>query len=625
MITEASVDPKWRFRGLLFAAVLAIVGYYTLGFGFSRTLDLDLGSMNVPTPGYLNFVTLWWFCGGIAALLLAKALATSSFTPTFERLKTLSDAVPQRKFLFGACLAAFIVPLTLRLTILREYPVADDESAYRFAAELLATGRLWVDSPSLKLFFDQNFMINDGRLYPAYFLGWPALLTPGIWLGAPSLMNPVLSALTIPALMLSLSHYVGQHWVRAGVVLFISSPLLQIGAATQLSHTSCFMALAWALAMHTRLQEFPGRLIDHAGLGFALSFAFCIRPQATIPFAVPLVIAWCLVLTSVSTKQRLHATGAFVGAAAILLTPFFFALWAQNGAPWRTGYARSAEFLRENDFLFTTFTEEDLTPVAGFDFDHMALGIVRTGFGLLRLNFDLFGWPSCFLLLGFALSTSKQTWVLWAMTAAYLLFHLFQHDWGIDTFGPTHAFELGLPILILNIIGLRNLSVKPDRARRGDGGHGEKWSRLAPALLVSLIVSAWMGFVPVRLYAIHKITTHIGKALSAPAQAGLHDAVIFAPWPLAPSCRGVPHHFVFFRPTNDPDLRNDILWVNHIDVFENQRLMETLPGRTGYIMNWTLDCHVSLRTLSSATPENTPAGPTRMTDWPWQGTPRLLR
>lgn len=613
MFTEASADPHWQSRGFLFAAVLAIVGYYTFGFGFSRVFDLDLGSANVPTPGYLNFVTLWWFCGGIAAILMAKALATSSFTHTFERLKTLSNAVPQRKFQFGACLAAFIIPLSLRLTILHESPVADDEGAYRFGAELLATGRLWVDSPALKLFFDQNFMINDGRLYPAYFLGWPALLAPGIWLQAPSLLNPVLSALTVPALMLSLSHYVGPHWVRAGVVLFISSPLLQIGAATQLSHTSCFMAVAWALAMHTRLQEFPNRLIYHAGLGLALSLAFCVRPQAAVSLGLPLVIAWCLVLaSSVSAEQRFRAVGAFVVSATMLLVPFFLALWAQNGAPWRTGYTRSAEYLFENDFRFSTFTCD----LAGFRFDVPAVGVIQTVFGLLRLNFDLFGWPSSLALLAFApYSATKRTRVLWSMVVAYLAFHLFQRDWGIDTFGPTHAFELSLPVLILTVIGFRNLSER--RApKSGRAAQGENWRVLAPALLAALIITAWIGFVPVRLFAAHQITSHLDKALSAPQRAGIHDAVIFAPWPFAPACDGVPRHFVFFRPTNDPDLRNDILWVNHINVFENRRLMETLPGRTGYIMSWTSDCRVNLRPLSTATPENTPPGPTWITDWP---------
>ena len=44
------------------------------------------------------------------------------------------------------------------------------------------------------------------------------------------------------------------------------------------------------------------------------------------------------------------------------------------------------------------------------------------------------------------------------MLGSYFLLMLFQRDWGIDTFGPVHAFELSLPILVLTIVGARNLS-----------------------------------------------------------------------------------------------------------------------------------------------------------------------
>ena len=75
-------------------------------------------------------------------------------------------ALSDRRFLSWACLAGFAIPLAIRYLLLHEAPLTDDESAYRFAAELLARGRLWVPSPEMKIFFDQNFMINDGRLYP---------------------------------------------------------------------------------------------------------------------------------------------------------------------------------------------------------------------------------------------------------------------------------------------------------------------------------------------------------------------------------------------------------------------------------------------------------------------------
>ena len=113
-------------------------------------------------------------------------------------------------------------------------------------------------------------------------------------------------------------------------------------------------------------------------------------------------------------------------------------------------------------------------------------------------------------------------------------------------------------------------------------------------LVVSSIVVSCLGFAPVRLRGVHQIAEHVNVAWQAPDRAGLHHAVVFAPFPMAPPCGGTPSHFVLFRPPNDPDLRNDVLWVNTLDDAENRRLVDNMTGRAGYILRWTPDCKVSL-------------------------------
>ncbi len=162
------------------------------------------------------------------------------------------------------------------------------------------------------------------------------------------------------------------------------------------------------------------------------------------------------------------------------------------------------------------------------------------------------------------------------MVGVSLVVQLFQNDWGIDTFGPVHALELALPILCLTIVGARYLS------------HWPVSSGFGAALLAALILTAWTGFVPIRLQAVRQIAAHLNVALRAPEKVGLTRAIIFAPRPFAPPCGGAPKHFVFFRPTNDPDLTNDILWVNNVGPEENRRFVETLGGnKPGYTMRWT--------------------------------------
>ena len=280
---------------------------------------------------------------------------------------------------------------------------------------------------------------------------------------------------------------------------------------------------------------------------------------------------------------------------------FLGSLWAQNGSPWRIGYARYGQYLVENNFRFTSFSAIDLTAMPGFDFSQVGLAIARTAIGMFRLNADLFGWPSSFAFLLFALPIlSSRTRILWAMLGSYLLLLFFQRDWGIDTFGPVHAFEASLPILGLTIAGVKNLSerltwvqsesVEPPRWQ---------WRVFSPSLLGALMVTAWLGFVPVRLEGVRQIADHVNMALRAPERAGISRAVVFAPFPFANRCRGVPAHFVIFRPVNDPDLANDILWVNHVSLEEDRRLVESLGDRTGYVIQWTPQCDVTLVPLAA--------------------------
>ena len=79
-----------------------------------------------------------------------------------------------------------------RVVVYQGLPILDDESAYQFAARLLAEGRVVGESPPDKLFWDRWFMVNDGSWYAQYFLGWPALLAPFEALGLPQLANPAL-------------------------------------------------------------------------------------------------------------------------------------------------------------------------------------------------------------------------------------------------------------------------------------------------------------------------------------------------------------------------------------------------------------------------------------------------
>jgi len=374
------------------------------------------------------------------------------------------------------------------------------------------------------------------------------------------------------------------------------------------------MALTWCLWMYLRTTAADVSMRDHAAMAFSFALAFCIRPQSALPIGLPILAAWGWHVLHLDGRRRARAVGAFLVPTTILAALFLGSLWAQNGSPFRIGYTRYARYIVDNQLRFTTFGGDELTTLPGFNFSELSSAVARTALGFFRLNADLFGWPSSFAFIVLGLPfRDRWTRLLWAMFGSFVLLMLFQTDWGIDTFGPVHAFELSLPIFGLTIAGAKNLSERLTWARTDDRDLPPwAWSAFAPCLLVSLIVTAWLGFVRVRLEGVREVATHVNLALQAPARSGLRRAVIFAPLPFAPRCGGFPAHFVVFRPVNDPDLRNDILWVNHLTVEDDRRLVASLGDRPGYVLRWTPECTVRLLPLADLGPDDVPPAAIRM-------------
>lgn len=646
-----------RSRGLwpslwpIFTGLLFLVAFYAVGDRFYNGYLLDLGSIDWPTPAYARFLSLWSVFGTAAAGFLALGLArlvrresVSSMSDSVEQgpievpiappangIRRLRDNKSAESRLSGestsmdfvrrsqgipfpgdsgcsnflcdgqwvllGSLAALLIPLALRIFLLDGAPLTDDESAYRFMAELLARGRLRAASPPLKLFFDREFMINDGHLYSQYFLGHPALMVPGVWLGHPEVMNAVYCALTVPALFLVARRLAGSFWAKIGMGLYLSSPMLMIGAATEMAHTSCLAALAWMTWFSFRSQDSDAPWWSHAGVAVFFGAMFFNRPIAALGMGSPLLLWWALRLRPLRGRQLIVSAAAFL-APALLMGGLFLAVnKVQNGSFTTTSYQRMHAYMKENGYRFSGWQNE--AQVNASLRRAIAAVPVQAGIVFLRLNCDLFGWPSAFVFAFFA-GLRRRAGLLWLSLLTFVLVHLLvlPFDSGIDSFGPVHYAEAAWPIVLLTVLGLRAAS-----------GCQPAPQSFPLSLVFALVLVAWFGFVPVRFGTLARIAASINLPRETVRRAGIHHAVIFAPRPFVQECASAPtKHFLFWWPNNDPDLTNDVLWANHINVEQDRRLMEHFPGRSGYVMAWARPCSVRVLPLASLEPGAVPDG-----------------
>ena len=588
------------FAGLALLLTLdAIVGTFLVPnlFDFGR-------SLNTPTQGFGRFIAFWLLFGLPATLCLA--LGGARLVQHFGLEAVLRNAWcagSDRKWMIYGTIFALLLPVALRTFLLDNTPLTDDEAAYRLMAQVVAEGRVYADSPPLKLFFDSRFLVNDGKLYSHYFLGWPALLVPGLWLGIPGFWNAFWSALTVFPLFAAARRGLGSPWARVTLVLYLASPMLMIGAATETAHTSCMAFLAAALWAFLRSRDDDARPVHHAAFAFAFSVAFFVRPTSALGVGLPFLVVWLL---DRIRQRRIAPVVAFTLPALVLAALFLRVNQLQTGDPFHVAYQRAYTYAEENGFRFSLWTPE--TAEGGFSelaFEGPSTALAIAGAALLRLSTSLFGWPTSLLFVPFA-GRGRFATLMWLSTASFFGVHLITDNVGIDTFAPMHFFEVALPLLLLTAAGIRRLTVAGEQLERRTPPllPGLPLTALPSTLLVASLLAALAIYVPLRYGVIWRVADEVATPRRVLEEAGIERGVIFAPEPFVYYCRHEPTRgWVFVRPNNDPGLQNDLLWVNHLDLERNRLLMSHLfPDRQGYVMVWDTSCRVRYLPLDRIPP-----------------------
>jgi hypothetical protein len=530
--------------------------------------------------------------GGVAVVAgsqaLAGVLAQHSVRVAAWQRSWLASS--DRRFGFAVALVAAALALIWQRMVIRGAPLVDDESAYRMSAWLLGRGQLTMALPSEpELWRRAQLVVDNGRTYTQYFLGWPALWAPFVRLGIPSLANPLFHALTVPAVLAVLHRVVRPGLARVGTLLFACAPLYAIGAATGLSHTAATMLLAWATVMFLRATE-PDRRFRHDLLfGLLLAAAFWVRPVAGAGFGLPLVLAWAW--------SRARAPGTVVAVLAFLLPVVPLALlflWtneALTGDPLKSGYQRLAEIALGTQARWMPSNLQFY--LDGGDMPRLSRWTsapLRAAWAWVRLERDLLGWPLLTPLVLLA-RDRRAAWVLLSWFAT----HFFNSDNGVDTFGPHHYIEAGLPMLALVVSGLERFD-------------DPRWPGRAASVAVVGSVVGLLVMAPLRVELLWHITSFTGAPVREVARAGLENAVIFSQRPYAPSWCSRPHsHFLLSRPLPDTGADASVVWVNHLDTNSDRLLLaRDLPGRSGWILAWYRNCTVALIPLDSPLAERVP-------------------
>jgi len=290
---------------------------------------LDVASPRIPPALRL---LLWCALGTALVQLVLARLAPGSppsnplgFSPIFWYLLSAYDA-HGNLLLFILTIVAFLLrrqPAVTRLigfaadhpwylaaaalpllclgaaTVYRGYPLSMDEYAPAFQAQVFAAGRLVGQFPPdlleqvLPRFAPTHFFTASrvtGEVAAGYWPGFALLLTPFSWLGVPWAANPVISALTLPAVHRLTREISGSREAAGWAAVFtLASPVFVISALSFYSmpaHLLCSVLYALLLLQPTVVRALLA--------GFVGSFALVLHnPVPHILFAIAFVI-WLL-------------------------------------------------------------------------------------------------------------------------------------------------------------------------------------------------------------------------------------------------------------------------------------------------------------------------------------------
>jgi hypothetical protein len=506
----------------------------------------------------LNYLLL----GLPAAALAAVAIAGwrgAWLEGQFERLASRPGPAGRRWAWLTAGLVGVLVTVA-RYTLLRDTAITDDENVYDFMARVWAGGRLFATSPppGVRAFFENQFIINDGRWYGIYAPGHALILTLGQWLGAIRWITTFEAILTVPiAWALARRLFGARAGVLAGAFLLLS-PFFVLVSATMLPHATATLALSGFAYATIRVLDDPRRAVWWAVAAGAIGYTGLTRPLTAAAFVMP----WLVLLGPLAFRNREARRGAwlFAGVACLAIGLFLVYNAAVTGHPLRTGYHVFAE-----TYAFS-FTQGSLPVSPPF------AALYELFYALARLNFWLLGWPVSLLLVPFAFRTCPARALGLSAVATIVAYALLRIP-SINVVGPVHYAELTVPLLVLSAGGFERLAAAAATFA------GRRGFRVVLSVPIALAVVSALLFWPVYAPALRWMANVARAPYDLVERAQLENAVVFVG--TLPALVSPPGAWVYRARNNSPDLSDPVLYVNDLGS-DNAKLRRVLPGRRAY-------------------------------------------
>jgi len=393
-------------------------------------------------------------------------------------------------FLSAAFLAAFAY---------QYHPHVPDEVSYLLQAKYFAGGQLAMEIPPVVPAFDLDLMTYEATRWCSPFPpGWPAILTIGVLLGAPWLVNPVLGAVGVLLAFVLIRQLYDGRLASLVAVLMATSPWYVFSAMSLMSQTSA-LVLAIGATLATLKLRSSGRVRWVVPAGVCIGLVSISRPLEGLIVA-GLLGLWLLVsdratLSALTRLVRLGWLTLVTGATATLVLPYN---WYLTGDPFYfpvMAYADATYGSGSNAMGFGPdqgFGWPGLDPLPG----HGPIDvIINSNMNIFAMNVELHGWVvGSLMLIAFLIIWKRLRGPDWLMVTAILvtmLAHSFYWFSGGPDFGARYWYLILLPCVVLTARAIEELGTLLD-----NHGPSSRSRVVVGAMVLSLM--ALLTFFPWR-------------------------------------------------------------------------------------------------------------------------------
>jgi hypothetical protein len=437
-----------------------------------------------------------------------------------------------------------------------------DSVSYYIQAKIFSTGHINVPSHALKDFFSTGFCINDGKYYSKYSPGWPILLSIGITMGLPWIINPIFGILTIILIYFIGMEIYDKETGLFAAVLLLSSRYFYILTPTYFSEPSALFFSGLFVYCIVRTLKKP-KVMTSFLAGLILGILFLIRPYSAVAISLPTM--GYLFLSSLKGKRKNISSFLVVFFSFLpILSLFFLYNYLQTGSVFLTPF----QYYNPSDtFGFGLRSFDTIID----PYPYTIFNAVRNMFiNLAILNLESVPFLILFFILVFKNKVNNWDILLFATFASVVLLQMFYFYREVRYYYPVFFALSLLAARGINLSGVFFKKYYPNT----------RVKNLNHFILLFIIFANLLVIIsPQKVLYDYRSAKKMRDPFDMVRERNIHNSVIFL--------RTVPikDNYTALYVQNPLDFNGDILFVKDLKE-RNLELMEYYPKREFYFYDF---------------------------------------